>query len=139
MNRRRYLAGGVAGTLTLLAGCTETLTEIGETVDSALEDDDAVATGEVHRSPKSFRFDAWDGAIIRVSPHLRNEGTGRGEITLYGPNGNEVDSTRINLDGRQMQSWETFDAVADGEHRVSVDPSGDRDARIRIRITVDDN
>ncbi|WP_255193191.1 hypothetical protein [Natronobeatus ordinarius] len=60
-------------------------------------------------------------------------------MTLYGPDGEEIDATRFDMSGQVRRLWVTFDAERDGEHRVLVDPRDDRDARLRVSVRVKDN
>ena len=115
----------------------ETLGDLGETIDDLLEDD-SVAQGDVYRQQKWLTFDAPAGSIISVTVTIRDEGSRRGELTLYGPNGDEVDSNRFDMSGVDARPWVTFDAMEDGEHRLLVDPRGDRDARLRVAVTINE-
>ncbi len=143
MNRRRYLATVAGGTLAATAGCAEmieTADEMLETADEMLPEDDAVAREDVYQSPESLTFDASAGEIIRVTVNIRNEGSRRGAMTLYGPNEEEVDSKSFYMDDESRnKSWKTFDAAGDGEHRVHVNPRGDQRARLRVSVTVSEN
>ena len=138
MNRRGYLAALAACAITGTAGCSETLAEVSEGIDDLLEDD-AVAQEDVYRQRVGLTFDASAGDVIRVSVTIRDEGSGRGRMTLYGPDGEEIDDARFDMSGETQRPWETFDAERDGEHRVVVDPRGDRDARLRVSVSVNDS
>ena len=128
MNRRRYVTAVAAVGVGATAGCLEQL-------EAALEGD-ADASGTIRRgNPETFAFDASEGDEIQVRATVTDNASGReGEVTLYDPDGSQVDSTTFVM--AQTNTME-FTAVADGTHEVEVDPRDDRRVQLRIEITVE--
>ena len=128
MNRRRYVTAVGAVGVGATAGCLEQL--------EAALDDGTAASGTIRRgNSETFAFDASEGDEIQVRAVVTDNASGReGEVTLYGPDGNHVDSTTFVM--AQTNTME-FTATADGGHEVEVDPGDDRRVQLRIEITVD--
>lgn len=128
MDRRRYVTAVAAAGVGLTAGCLEEL-------EAALEDD-AAASGTLRRgNSETFAFEASEGDEIQVRATVTDDASGReGEVTLYDPDGNHVDSTTFIM--AQANTME-FTAPADGTHEVEVDPGDDRRIEIRVEITLD--
>ena len=128
MNRRRYVTAVAAVGVSTTAGCLEEL-------EAALEGD-ADASGTIRRgNSETFAFEASKGDEIQVSVAVTDDASGReGEVTLYGPDGNHVDSTTFVM--AQTNTME-FTAVADGTHEIAVDPGDDRRVELRVEILVE--
>lgn len=127
MNRRRFVTAVATVGVGATAGCLEEL-------EAALEDD-AAASGSVRGRTERFEFDASDGDEIQVSVTVTDNASGKeGEVTLYGPDGNYVDSTTFIM--AQTNTME-FTANADGTHEVEVDPRDDSRIDLRVEITVE--
>lgn len=132
MKRRQYVGLVAAGAVGASAGCMETLEGVVETLDDMAEEPDA--SGEVYRSAESFHVEAEAGNDIHVNIHVRDEGSrGRGRITVYDPDGERAHRTTFRT---TTSPWEVFAVRQDGQHRIVVDPQGDRQMRLRVSISV---
>lgn len=134
MKRRQYVGLVAAGAVGASAGCMETLEGVVETLDDIVEEPDA--SGQVSGSQESFTVDAEPGNNIHVNINVRDEGGGgRGEVRLYGPGGDQIDSDRFST---TMSPWEVYTVDEAGSYRIEVDPRGDRRMRLSVSISVED-
>lgn len=134
MNRRQYVGLVVAGTTGAIAGCMETVEGVVEALDDMAEEPDA--SGSVNGSPESFTVEAEAGNDIHVNIHVRDEGGGgRGQITMYGPDGDRAERASFST---TVSPWEVFTVREDGQYRIEVSPQGDRRMRLRVSVSVTD-
>ena len=112
----------------------ETLEGVAEALDDIAEEPDA--SGQVEGSTESFTVEAEPGNNIHVNINVRDEGSGgRGGVTLYGPDGDQIDSARFSTN---ISPWEVFTVDEAGSYRIEVSTLGDRRMRLSVSISVED-